>query len=148
MTGILTGIVVFCAAVSLAASIAIAHWRRITAAMDSLARIPRQHLAAFLLFATVATLSAQKTNAPPLMMVGPPFAMHQLPPSVSPNDVSRGYRLESVATNASYSYAMPTNGVRYGKWWKRGAFEDVFRLDLGGMRFPLKDELLDSLWIY
>jgi len=64
------------------------------------------------------------------------------------NDVSCGFLLESVITNVSHSYAMPTNGVRYGKWWKRGAFEDVFRLDLGGMRFPLKDELLDSLWIY
>jgi len=54
--------------------------------------------------------------------------------------------LESVTTNDAYSYAMPTNGVRYGKWWKRGAFEDVFRL--GGISFPLKDELLDSLWVY
>jgi len=159
MTDILTGIVVFCAALSLAASIAIAHWRRITAALDWLNRIPRLHLAAFLLFATVATLSAQKTNAPPLR--GASVELRNLPHLVETEQFHNStlytlnsqlpqfpFRLESVTTNDAYSYAMPTNGVRYGKWWKRGAFEDVFRLDLGGMRFPLKDELLDSLWIY
>ena len=32
------------------------------------------------------------------------------------------FRLESVATNDSYSYAMPTNGTRYARWWKRGGY--------------------------
>ena len=115
------------------------------------------HTAAFIFFATIATLSAQKqgggTNAPPQgasppqMMMGSPLAMQQTP-AVSPEDVVRGYRLDYVFTNAAYSYAMPTNGVRYDKWWKRGAYEDVFRLDLGGMTFPLVDELLSSFWVY
>ena len=43
---------------------------------------------------------------------------------------------------------MPTNGTRYARWWKRGAYEDVFRLGLGGMRFPLGTNLCDSLWVY
>ena len=80
-------------------------------------------------------------------MMGSPLAMQQTP-AVSPEDVVRGYRLDYVFTNAAYSYAMPTNGIRYDKWWKRGAYEDVFRLDLGGMMFPLAEELLSSLWVY
>ena len=43
---------------------------------------------------------------------------------------------------------MPTNGVRYEKWWKRGAYEDVFLLDLDGLLFPLGANLCDSLWVY
>ena len=105
------------------------------------------HTAVFVFFAAIATLSAQKTNSPPRMMMGHPLAMQQVL-TVSPNDVSRGFRLESETSASAHSYAMPTNGVRYDKWWKRGAFEDVFRLDLGGMPFPLADELLSSLWVY
>ena len=157
MIDIFTGIALVGAAVSLAACVVVAHGRRIAAAMDALHRILRAHLAAFLLFATIATLSAQKqgggTNAPPQgasppqMMMGSPLAMQQTP-SVSPDDVARGYRLDYEFTCAAYSYAMPTNGVRYDSWWKRGAFEDIFRLDLGGMPFPLADELHSSLWVY
>ena len=101
----------------------------------------------FVFFAAIATLSAQKTNSPPRMMMGPPLAMQQVL-TVSPNDVSRGFRLESETSVAAHSYAMPANGVRYENWWKRGAFEDVFRLDLGGMPSPLADELLSSFWVY
>ena len=54
----------------------------------------------------------------------------------------------SVATNDSYSFSMPSNGVRYVNWWLRGAYEDVFRLDLGEMRFPCGTNLCDSLWVY
>ena len=46
------------------------------------------------------------------------------------------FRLDSVVTNDSYSFSIPSNGVRYANWWLRGAYEDVFRLDLGEMRFP------------
>ena len=85
--------------------------------------------------------------SPPQMMMGHPLAMQQ-GLTVSPDDVARGYRLDYEFTNAAYSYAMPTNGIRYDKWWKRGAFEDVFRLYLCGTSFPLADELLSSLWVY
>ena len=57
-------------------------------------------------------------------------------------------RLESVSTNEAYSYEMPPNGVRYDKWWLRGGYEDVFRLDLDGMLYPLGTNLCDSLWVY
>jgi len=173
MIDIFTGLALVGAAVSLAACLAIAYGRRIAAAMDALHRIPQAHLAAFFLFATIATLSAQKTNSPPRggnggnvelkmdnveLRNSPQFTkgehIHNSPFYIlhsqftSPADVARGYRLDYVFTNAAYSYAMPTNGIRYDKWWKRGAYEDVFRLDLGGMTFPLVDELLSSFWVY
>ena len=43
---------------------------------------------------------------------------------------------------------MPANGIRYDRWWNHGAYENVFKLGLGGMAFPFGDELLDSLWAY
>ena len=68
--------------------------------------------------------------------------------SVSAGDAAHGYRLESESTNETYSYAMPTNGMRYENWWLRGAYEDVLRLDLGGLLYPLGTNLCDSLWVY
>ena len=143
----LAGICLVGVAVSTAAWVVVAHGRRIAAAMDALHSIPREHLAAFLVFAAIATLSAQKTNSPPVRMMAPPLDM-QPPPTVSSTDVARGYRLDCEFTSEAYSYTMPTNGMRYDNWWKRGAYEDVFRLDLGGMAFPFADELLSSLWVY
>ena len=58
------------------------------------------------------------------------------------------FRLESETTNETYLYVMPSNGVRYSNWWIRGAYEDVFRLDLDGLLFPLGTNLCDSLWVY
>ena len=62
--------------------------------------------------------------------------------------VAEMFRLESETTNETYSFAMPTNGTRYANWWLRGAYEDVFRLDLGGMLFPIGTNLCSSLWVY
>jgi len=129
------------------------------------------HTAVFVFFAAIATLSAQKsgTNSPPrggnveLRMENVELRnvshlveseqIHHSPFSIlhsqlSIDDVARGYLLECVATNDFYSYAMPANGLRYDKWWKRGGYEDVFRFDLGGMRFPLGTNLCASLWVY
>ena len=58
------------------------------------------------------------------------------------------FRLDSETTNGLHSYAMPTNGTRYEKWWRRGAYEDVYRLDLGDFRFPLGTYMCDYLWAY
>ena len=58
------------------------------------------------------------------------------------------FRLEAETTNETYSYAMPVNATRYEKWWRRGAYEDVFRLDLDGLHFPLGTNLCGSLWVY
>ena len=163
---ILTGIVAFCAAVSLAACLVAK--LKVESVKCRVGDRPPIHAAVFVFFAAIATLSAQKTNAPTrgsvecrvesveLRNLQPLVETEQFHNStlyafnsqLSMDDVARGFLLEAVTTNDAYSYAMPTNGVRYEKWWKRGAYEDVFRLDLDGMRFPLKNEVLDSLWVY
>ena len=125
---ILADICLFGAAAAFALYLAIAYARHIARVSDALAKIPRAHLAAFLAFALVATLCAQKpggTNAPPNGMSLPQMTMvltpQIFPPlnlpgaggvaSVTSNDVARGFMLESVLTNGSYSYAMPTNAT-------------------------------------
>ena len=68
MADILTRLALACAAALFAAWAVLANLRRIAAASDALAKIPRSRLAVFLFFAAIATLSAQKggnTNAPP-----------------------------------------------------------------------------------
>ena len=59
MTDIFTGLALAGVAVSTAAWGVVAHGRRIAAAMDALHSIPREHLAVFLVFAAIATLSAR-----------------------------------------------------------------------------------------
>jgi len=125
------------------------------------------HTAAFIFFATIATLSAQKQGGGTNMVNCGIMELWNYPStnvelsahSTAMNNSAISqfhnstipqfpFRLESVTTNYAYSYAMPTNGIRYDKWWKRGAYEDVFRLGLGGMSFPLAGELLSSFWVY
>ena len=43
--------------------------------------------------------------------------------SVSPEDIVRGYRVESVFTNEMPFAAMPSNAVEYSKWYLRGGYE-------------------------
>ena len=151
------------AAVSFAAWVFLVNRWWIARVPEFISKIPRSSLSVFLAFAIVATGVAQKggTNAPP-NGVSPPQMMGLLPQgfpplnltgdggvvSVTSSDVARGFLLESVVTNDSYSYAMPTNGTRYVRWWNRGGHEDVFRLDLDGMVFPLGTNLCSSLWVY
>ena len=124
----------------------------------------RPYLAAFLVFTFVAADYAQKsgTNAPlrgasvelgvengkwkvengVVVAVGDSTILH------STFSTLHSFRLESETTNETYLYVMPSNGVRYSNWWIRGAYEDVFRLDLDGLLFPLGTNLCDSLWVY
>ena len=171
MAGVFTVIVLFCAAVSTVAwAIAVAKCKmengkcrmKDCPQFSILHSKFSIHTAVFLFFAAIATVCAQKTNSPPrggnveLKMENVKLRNVSL---LTENEQIRhstfsifnsqfSFSLESVTTNDSYSYAMPTNGIRYDNWWKRGAYEDVFRLDLGGMAFPLNGELLDSLWVY
>ena len=170
MTDFMTRLALVGAAVSFAAWVFLVNRWWIARVPEFISRIPRSSLSVFLAFAIVATGVAQKggTNAPP-NGASPPQMMMPLPSqnflplnlpdvlnlpgdggvvSVTSNDIARGFLLESVITNDSYSYAMPTNGTRYARWWKRGGYEDVFRLDLDGMIFPLGTNLCSSLWVY
>ena len=59
---LLAGICLAGAAVSFAAYLALRHARRIACVSDWLVRVHRSHLAAFLLFAAIATVCAQKSG--------------------------------------------------------------------------------------
>ena len=145
---LLTDICLVGAAATSVAWVMLINRGRMARAADRIAKTSRSAVAAFLFFAAIATVCAQKsgTNEPPRGASSP--RVIEPGPSVTPDDVERGYMLESVTTNAAYSYAMPTNGTRYEKWWRRGAYEDVFRLDFGDFRFPLGTYMCDYLWAY
>ena len=68
--------------------------------------------------------------------------------TVRPTVAVRPYRLESVSTNGGYSYALPADGTIRGTWYLTGAYEDVQKVALDDFRFPLGNDLCDSLWAY
>ena len=154
---LLTGICLVGAAATSVAWVLLINRGRMARAADRIAKTSRSAVAAFLFFAAIATVCAQKsgTNEPPrsgnaeLRIENVELRMG--------NGVAAGdstilhsplYILHSVTTNETYSYAMPTNATRYEKWWRRGAYEDVYRLDLGDFRFPLGSYMCDYLWAY
>ena len=147
MIDIWTKAVLAGAAVSFAAYLAMRHARRIACVSDWLVRVHRSHLAAFLLFAAIATVCAQKggntngvgqveggTNG--VQMVGGGIGMMGVGNgglrmenggvvAVGDSTILHSplYILHSVTTNETYSYAMPPNATRYEKWWRRGKRE-------------------------
>ena len=177
MAGVFTVIVLFCAAVSTVAWAAAVVKCKMENGKCRMKDCPQFsilhskfsiHTAVFLFFAAIATVCAQKSGTNGLMrttenvetavagtedgcrrrpegLLQPTFRVAE---GASVPSVVEMFRLESESTNETYAFSMPTNGIRYDNWWKRGAYEDVFRLDLGGMAFPLNGELLDSLWVY
>ena len=158
--------------------------------LRALRRLPRSLLLGFATAAIVATLTAQKTNnVPPNMnqpqmmqggvsqtgLTGLPFPVPHSPfPIANPvqnnilvqttnADISRGWRVESVATNAAVSYVMPTNAMRVGNWHIHGASSSFGNnvVDFGVLRtsgtlvptnwsFPLgtNDEAFSSFWYF
>ena len=165
---LLTDICLVGAAVFSVAWVVLVNRGRLAQAAEFVSRIPRSSVAAFLFFAAIATVCAQKSGTNGLMrttehaetavagtedgwrrasqrLPQPPFRVAE---GVSAPSVVEMFRLESETTNETHSYAMPTNGTRCEKWWKRGAYEDVFRLDLGDFRFPLGTNLCDYIWVY
>ena len=106
----------------------------------ALRRLSASLLLALSLLAVGTSLDAQKTNNvppnmnQPQMMQGPSFqtgltgllGIGNLINLVNPvqatiDDISRGWRVESVTTNAAVSYAMPTNAALVGNWHVHGA---------------------------
>ena len=94
-----------------------------------------------------------ETNAPPpMLMMAMPFSGDQ-PPTVTPEDIARGWQLWEVRTNCNVSYAMPENATLATNWWVRGAYEDVKEIGLeclGGLewRFPFGTNEYDSVWAF
>ena len=71
--------------------------------------------------------------------------MSAVPVMVTPEDIARGYRVESVVTNETPLAAMPSNAVEYAKWHLRGGYETWFPLDLGELVFPLGTNFVNRL---
>ena len=72
--------------------------------------------------------------------------------TVTADDIARGWRVESVATNAAVSYAMPTNGTLVGNWHVHGASSSFGnnRIDFGDWCFPLgtNGAAFSSFWYF
>jgi hypothetical protein len=148
----------------------------------ALRALPRSLRTAFAAVAVGATLAAQKTNNVPPNMNSPLPQMTQgggsfqtgftgltglagagnLVNLVNPvqttsvqttsDDIARGWRVESVTTNAAVSYAMPTNATLVGNWHVHGAASSFGnnRVDFGDWRFPLgmNDAAFSSFWYF
>ena len=141
----------------------------------ALRRLQRSILLGFAAAAIVATLTAQKTNnVPPNMnqsqmqqgggslqtgftgltgFAGEGNLVNLVNPvQATSGDIARGWRVESVATNAAVSYAMPTNATLVGNWHVHGASSSFGnnRIDFGDWRFPLgtNDETFSSFWYF
>ncbi len=54
---------------------------------------------------------------------GIPISVAAVPVMVAPEDIVRGYRVESVVTNETPFAEMPSNAVEYAKWSLRGGRE-------------------------
>ena len=101
-------------------------YRGVASAMRRLLAVVR--LAAFVAVSAFCVIrGGAKFLMPPSSTGGTPV----VPVVVTPEEIAQGYRLESVATNNTVSYAMPTNGVEYAPWSQRGGYETHFPLDLG-----------------
>ena len=104
---------------------------------------------------------AQKTNGvnnlPPMPM--PPRSAPVVE-TVTEDDVARGWRVESVATNEPVSYTMPSNAVYVGNWHVHGARSSFGKnvIDFGSAgtprptswSFPLgtNDAAFSSFWYF
>ena len=89
-------------------------------------------LLAVCLFGT-SVVGGSKTNEPPRMLTFP----HNGTAAVDAEDIARGWRVESVTTNAEPFAAMPSNAVEHARWALRGGRETWFPLGLGAFMFPL-----------
>ena len=77
-----------------------------------------------------------------------PVTFTSNPPTVTPENIARGWQLWEVRTNCNVSYAMPENATLATNWWVRGAYEDIGRLDFGEWRFPFGTNEYSSLWAF
>ena len=144
-------------------------------ALRALGRKSALFLAVFAAVSVVATLTAQKTNGVPPNMNSPLPQMQQggglsltgftrltgfegnlvnlvNPVQTTLNDIARGWRVESVTTNAVISYEMPANGTLVGNWHIHGAASSFGnnRIDFVDWQFPLgtNGAAFSSFWYF
>ena len=85
-----------------------------------------------------------------------PLAFTSAIPTVTPEDIARGWRFWEVRTNDDVCYTMPEGAMMASNWWVRGAYDDVTLVDLGGAhgvrplpwRFPFGTNGCSSLWAF
>ena len=137
----------------------------------ALRRLPRSLLLGFVAAATVATLTAQKTNnvspnmnQPQMQQGGGSFQTGftgltgfagegNLVNLVNPvqttiEDISRGWRVECAATNENISYEMPSNGSLVGNFHVHGAASSFGNnvVDFGAVR--TSGTLVPTNWVF
>ena len=81
------------------------------------------------------SLPCTPTSLNPVNPVNP--VQNNIPVQTTIEDVARGWRVESIATNTAVSYAMPSSATLVGNWHKRGTFGEWMRLELGDFAFPI-----------
>ena len=110
-------------------------------------RLPPPSLLMLFFLAFAATLEAQKTNG--LMQ-----ALHQFlqsyPRTVSDEEIARGWKLESISTDASASLEMPSGALLVGSWHVHGARTSLGsnKIDFPGFSFPLGTNSTSSFWYF
>ena len=116
-------------------------------AFAALRRLPPAVLLALLPLAFVSTLEAQKTNG--LMQ-----AVHQFlqssPRTVTDEEIARGWRMESVSTDATTSLEMPSGASHVGNWHVHGARTSLGnnKVEFPGFSFPLGTNSTSSFWYF
>ena len=108
---------------------------------SAVSNLRRLTLPTLLALSAVFTISVAHSgkNTNGVQSVGGPYLMQVNPmteQTVTAEEIAQGWRLESVTTNDTVSYAMPTNGAEYAPWNLRGGYETHFPLDLGDFAFP------------
>ncbi|MGN0832881.1 MAG: hypothetical protein ACI4RD_04435 [Kiritimatiellia bacterium] len=161
------------AAVCSAACLLLLLGRRIARLSNAFVRLPALQKTVLVLGVTVATVSAQKgvldatgsaSFAKGWADTGAFAGTEGIAPAagrdVGVADAVRGYKLESVSTNANCAYAMPEGAAVVGTWHLTGAYEDVARVCLcaseepddhsGGSAFffPLGRHFCNALWAF
>ena len=134
----------------------------VKSAYHALRKLPLSHLLALSLLAFGTSLDAQKTNLLLRVIVG--FLWQgMIGATVEERDISRGWHIEGVVTNATISYAMPTNATLVGNFHVHGAASSFGNnvVDFGVLRtsgtlvhtnwsFPLgtNDEAFSAFWYF
>lgn len=143
------------ACLSAAALLAGRHW--FLKQVDVVLSLPPMQIAVLMSALVIATVFAQKrgTNAVPDLLTAPRPSMTGRLLSLASNggghtvtldEVMRGWKVFSVVTNTSCSYAMPEDANLYSNWWVRGAYEDVTKVDFGGWWYPRGTNAYQRFW--
>ena len=70
------------------------------------------------------------------------------PPTVTDEDIARGWQCMGPQTNDDVSYTMPENAAFATNWWMRGAYEDVAKIGLESLGGLGGLERYDSMWAF